>query len=292
MDFYFIAIYFFVYGFLGWCTEVAFAACKEHRFINRGFLNGPFCPIYGFGVSLVIIFLTPYRSNLILLYIASIILVTLLEGITGWAMDKIFHNKWWDYSNMPLNIGGYVCLPFSVIWGIACVAIMNLIHPLIHHVLTLMPHTLGIVLIVLFGILLIIDTGVTTSAIFKFNKQLEHMEKIASELHELSNQLGENIYSTTVRALEAADDLQEKARDAVVDFHEKQQDAADNIHARTEELKQRYTELKQHYNELKQHTGRITRRLLRAFPALESRRHKDHLIAIRQHLRERLKNNI
>lgn len=289
MDFYSIAIYFFVYGFLGWCTEVAFAACKEHRFVNRGFLNGPFCPIYGFGVSLVIIFLTPYRSNLILLYIASIILVTLLEGITGWAMDKIFHNKWWDYSNMPLNIGGYVCLPFSLVWGIACVAIMNLIHPLIHHVLALMPRTLGIVLIVLFGILLIIDTCVTTSAIFKFNKQLEHMEKIASELHDLSNQLGENIYSTTVRALEAADDLQEKARDAVEDFHEKQQDAAENIHARTEELRYRYNELKQRYNEFNQNTGRITRRLLRAFPALESRRHKEHLIEIRRQLRDKFK---
>lgn len=289
MDFYSIAIYFFVYGFLGWCTEVAFAACKEHRFVNRGFLNGPFCPIYGFGVSLVIIFLTPYRSNLILLYIASIILVTLLEGITGWAMDKIFHNKWWDYSNMPLNIGGYVCLPFSLVWGIACVAIMNLIHPLIHHVLALMPRTLGIVLIVLFGILLIIDTCVTTSAIFKFNRQLEHMEKIASELHDLSNQLGENIYSTTVRALEAADDLQEKARDAVEDFHEKQQDAAENIHARTEELRHRYNELKQRYNEFNQNTGRITRRLLRAFPALESRRHKEHLIEIRRQLRDKFK---
>lgn len=289
MDFYSIAIYFFVYGFLGWCTEVAFAACKEHRFVNRGFLNGPFCPIYGFGVSLVIIFLTPYRSNLILLYITSIILVTLLEGITGWAMDKIFHNKWWDYSNMPLNIGGYVCLPFSLVWGIACVAIMNLIHPLIHHVLALMPRTLGIVLIVLFGILLIIDTCVTTSAIFKFNKQLEHMEKIASELHDLSNQLGENIYSTTVRALEAADDLQEKARDAVEDFHEKQQDAAENIHARTEELRYRYNELKQRYNEFNQNTGRITRRLLRAFPALESRRHKEHLIEIRRQLRDKFK---
>lgn len=289
MDFYSIAIYFFVYGFLGWCTEVAFAACKEHHFVNRGFLNGPFCPIYGFGVSLVIIFLTPYRSNLILLYITSIILVTLLEGITGWAMDKIFHNKWWDYSNMPLNIGGYVCLPFSLVWGIACIAIMNLIHPLIHHVLALMPRTLGIVLIVLFGILLIIDTCVTTSAIFKFNRQLEHMEKIAAELHDLSNQLGENIYSTTVRALEAADDLQEKARDVVEDFHEKQQDAAENIHARTEELRYRYNELKQRYNEFNQNTGRITRRLLRAFPALESRRHKEHLIEIRRQLRDKLK---
>ena len=76
MDIYYILLYFFVYGFLGWCSEVGFAAFKEHRFVNRGFLNGPICPIYGVGVTIVIAFLTPYKDNLILLYVSSVILVT------------------------------------------------------------------------------------------------------------------------------------------------------------------------------------------------------------------------
>ena len=117
---YFAFLSFFVYGFLGWCTEVAFAAFKERRFVNRGFLNGPICPIYGVGVTMVIWCLDPVRENLLILYVASVILVTVLEGLTGYAMDKIFHNKWWDYSNMPMNIGGYVCVLFSLIWGVAC----------------------------------------------------------------------------------------------------------------------------------------------------------------------------
>ena len=82
MKIYFLALYFFVYGFLGWCTEVAFAGFKERHFVNRGFLNGPICPIYGAGVSLVILFLTPLQDHLLLLYIASVLLVTLLEGLT------------------------------------------------------------------------------------------------------------------------------------------------------------------------------------------------------------------
>ena len=101
MSIYFILLYFFVYGFLGWCTEVGFAAFKTHHFVNRGFLNGPICPIYGVGVTAVITVLTPYKSDIIVLYILSVVLVTVLEGVTGWAMDKIFHNKWWDYSDMP-----------------------------------------------------------------------------------------------------------------------------------------------------------------------------------------------
>lgn len=280
MDFYFVALYFFVYGFLGWCTEVAFAACKEHRFINRGFLNGPVCPIYGFGVSLVIVFLTPYRSNLVFLYIASVVLVTVLEGVTGWAMDKIFHNKWWDYSDMPLNIGGYVCLVFSLVWGVACVAIMNLIHPLIHKGVALLPHTLGIVLIILLGSLLIADTCVTASSIFKFNRQLEHMEKIAAELHELSEQLGENIYSKTVLAMEVADDIQAKTQDVVEELYEHRQDTTENIHEHIAELKKRYSEL----NHSAERAGK---RLLRAFPSLESRRHKERVREIRQQLLEK-----
>lgn len=100
---YYLILYFFVYGFLGWCTEVAFAACKERKFVNRGFLNGPICPIYGIGVGIVVQFLTPYKENLVLLYIASVVMVTALEWVTGFILEKIFHNKWWDYSKMPLE---------------------------------------------------------------------------------------------------------------------------------------------------------------------------------------------
>ena len=136
---YYLILYFFVYGFLGWCTEVAFAACKERKFVNRGFLNGPICPIYGIGVGIVVQFLTPYKENLVLLYIASVVMVTALEWVTGFILEKIFHNKWWDYSKMPLNLNGYVCLLFSLIWGAACVLIVDFIHPLIHKVLSWIP---------------------------------------------------------------------------------------------------------------------------------------------------------
>lgn len=109
-EFYYFALSFFVYGFLGWCTEVAYAAVKQGKFVNRGFLNGPICPVYGIGVGVVVQFLTPVENNLVLLYISSTILVTAIEGITGFLLEKIFHNKWWDYSDQPLNIGGYVTL--------------------------------------------------------------------------------------------------------------------------------------------------------------------------------------
>lgn len=289
MNIYYLLLYFFVYGFLGWCSEVGFAAVKEHRFVNRGFLNGPICPIYGVGVSIVIAFLTPIKSNLILLYITSVVLVTLLEGLTGWAMDKIFHNKWWDYSNMPFNIGGYVCLVFSIVWGVACVAIMDLIHPLIHRALTYVPHTLGIVLIVILGILMFADLYVTASAIFKFNKKLASMEKIASELHEISDQIGENIYETTVFAMEK----QEESKKALEASKQKLDETASEIREfsqdLSEELRSHINELRTRYSELKRKPRGVSERLLRAFPKMESRNYKEQLNEIKKQLNDNRK---
>ena len=96
MGIYEILAYFFVYGVLGWCVEVAFAAVKEGRFVNRGFLNGPICPIYGVGVVSVIFSLQGFSESLLILYLASAVLVTFIEWLTGYVMDRIFHQKWWD----------------------------------------------------------------------------------------------------------------------------------------------------------------------------------------------------
>ena len=134
---------FFIYGLLGWCTEVAFAAVKSGKFVNRGFLNGPICPVYGVGVGIVVFLLYDYRDRIVLLYVLSTILVTFIEWLTGYLMDKIFHHKWWDYSHMPLNIGGYVCLLFSLVWGVACVFIVKVIHPLIARLVGMIPFTAG-----------------------------------------------------------------------------------------------------------------------------------------------------
>ena len=296
---YFMLLYFFVYGFLGWCTEVGYAAFKTHHFVNRGFLNGPICPIYGVGVTAVIMVLTPYKSDIIVLYILSVVLVTVLEGLTGWAMDKIFHNKWWDYSDMPLNIGGYVCLLFSIVWGFACLLIIYFIQPLIHHVLALIPTVVGIVLIVILGVILIADLYVTASTIFKFNRRLASMEKIAAEMHEISDQIGQEIFETTIRAMDMQEASKEKLTAATGEFKEKLQDTASELKVKTqdtafeikeraqdakersqeisEELRNRIASLHARYHESTDKPSRISRRLMNAFPKMESRQHKESL---------------
>ncbi|MCI8293302.1 MAG: hypothetical protein HFH53_07185 [Hespellia sp.] len=317
MTVYFVILSFFVYGFLGWCTEVGFAACKEKRFVNRGFLNGPICPIYGVGVTMVIQMLTPVKEHVLVLYIASVVLVTVLEGLTGYILDKIFHNKWWDYSNMPLNIGGYVCLLFSLIWGVACVAIVKLIHPLIFRGLVVLPKALGFCLIGVFGIVMFVDLYVTASGIIRMNRRLEYMERIAAELHEISDQLGEEIYKGVILALEkqeesrqkldvaaqnlkewgqeiaenthsAAEEMSEKMQTAAEEMGERVQTAAEEMSERirsaVEEMGERITSLREKYNVFDQKEVFITQRLMKAFPTMKSRRYKEALEELRVRL--------
>ena len=274
MSIYCSILYFFVYGFLGWCTEVIFAAFKQHRFVNRGFLNGPICPIYGVGVTLVIACLEAFQSNLLLLYISSVILVTVLEGVTGWAMDKLFHNKWWDYSKLPFNIGGYVCLLFSLIWGVACVFIVYFVHPLIHQVLSLIPHTAGIALIAILGIALLSDIIVTTSAIVKFNQYLERLKHITNELHAISNQIGSELYQNVMHVLDMQESSRQKLDDVKLEV--------------SEEIRMQIVELKTRAQNLGEKVPKPARRLLKAFPKLESRNYKAQLELFRQKLEQHL----
>lgn len=274
MSIYYSILYFFVYGFLGWCTEVIFAAFKQHRFVNRGFLNGPICPIYGVGVTLVIACLEAFQSNLLLLYISSVILVTVLEGVTGWAMDKLFHNKWWDYSKLPFNIGGYVCLLFSLIWGVACVFIVYFVHPLIHQVLSLIPHTAEIALIAILGIALLSDMIVTTSAIVKFNQYLELLKHITDELHAISNQIGAELYQNVMHVLDMQESSRQKLDDVKLEV--------------SEEIRMQIVELKTRAQNLGEKVPKPARRLLKAFPKLESRNYKAQLELFRQKLEQHL----
>lgn len=266
MTVYYFALYFFLYGFLGWCCEVLYAAFREKKFVNRGFLNGPICPIYGIGVGMVVQFLGYFKENILLLYAASVILVTALEWVTGLVLEKLFHNRWWDYSNMPLNLNGYVCLLFSLIWGVACVLIVDFIHPAVHSLLAYLPFALGLALLLISGIGLLADVYVTAAGIFKINRRLESMDKIAAELRELSNGLGGNLYRGVVEALEMKEEAKQKLEIS-------------------ETMTERIRELKKKYNDLASVKTYMSARLMKAFPKMNSKKHREGW----EELRKRLK---
>ena len=230
---------FIIYAFFGWCTEVSYAALDLGKFVNRGFLNGPYCPIYGFGVLIVIGVLTPLKENILILFAGSFLLTSVLEYFTGWILEKVFHNKWWDYSEFPFNIRGYVCLKFSVLWGLACSFIMLVLHPIIYKFVKVFPKTVGIILLVIIFTAFTVDLVFTVSTILKFNRRLKIIDEVAGKLREISDEIGENIYENVAEAIER----KEKAEDIQKEIYSNVQQNIEKRKAEYERLVKRHKEL-------------------------------------------------
>ena len=295
-----IILLFFIYAFLGWCMEVAFAACKSGRFVNRGFLNGPVCPIYGFGMVGVAVLLSPLKDNLLWMYLGSAVITTVIEYITGWMLERIFHAKWWDYSDMPLNIGGYVCLLFSLIWGALCVVIVRYVHPAIAGLVEHLPNWLTIVLDGLFVSAIAVDLAATLATIRKLASRLSTLERMAGELHSLSDNIGRRISDSTLAAksrveagearLKEETAKLESARDALSDrMASGRERVTEKIEQSAEASRQRLNELKAKFDAALEENTAGQRRLMNAFPNLKSRRNPEALQALRERI-ERMRN--
>ena len=183
--------YFLIYSCLGWCLEVIYAAVTTGNLINRGFLNGPVCPIYGFGMVIVLFALTPLSHSLLLLYLGGVILPSALELVGGWALYKLYHTRWWDYSDYPFNIGGYICLEFSLLWGVGTLIVMKLVHPIIADAVALIPPLVGLILMFLLYAIYAADTIATAFAASDLARDLDALEKVADSMHAVSDAMTE-----------------------------------------------------------------------------------------------------
>lgn len=237
-NFYELVWIFIIYAFIGWCTEVSYAALDTGKFVNRGFLNGPYCPIYGCGVVIVVAILTPLKENLLILFAGSFLLTSVLEYITGYILEKVFHNKWWDYSDKPFNIKGYVCLKFSIYWGLACTFIMDIIHPIIYAAIRFIPLVLGVVLLSIIMCVFAADCIITVTTILKFNKRLKVMDEMAASIHRLSDEIGENIYENVTDVIEKS----EKFQKTHVELMDKISETKENIYGLPQTAKDKLAE--------------------------------------------------
>ena len=205
---------FFIYGFAGWCVEVIFHAANKGIFINRGFLIGPICPIYGYGLVAVIWALTPIKDNVFLVYIGSVIICSVFELIVGWASEKFMHTRLWDYSDNAFNIGGYVCLKFSLLWGVGCLCILYIFHPMAMKLVDLIrsiPHTHGNVLLGVLSAMLLADLGITGVNALKLDAHMRAIDEVAKALERVSYGIGDGLTDETIRVQERREDAQEDA---------------------------------------------------------------------------------
>ena len=265
ISYYEILCFFLIYSFFGWCLEVVYQAVEHGKFINRGFLNGPYCPIYGFGVIIVTGALDPIKSNAVVLFFGSVLLTSMLEFITGFVLEKIFHMHWWDYSEEKFNIRGYICLKFSLLWGVACIIVVRFIHPAVSVFVDKFPATAGIVIISVYMIGVASDMIVTVLAIIHFKRRIVLLENISSQMRKLSDKTGEKIFDTVEEAMNRKEELD----------------------AKSEEFRKKYDELKERYKAVLEKREHTIERIQRSFPKLSF----DSLKSFRDQLDE-IKNKI
>ncbi|MBR2295757.1 MAG: putative ABC transporter permease [Clostridiales bacterium] len=189
-------IMYFVYGFIGWIVEVIYYGITEGRFINRGFLNGPHCPVYGLGFYGVVWFFQPVADSFPLLFFGSAFTATAVELLAGVILYAIFHLRWWDYSDYKYNFKGFICLRFAIYWGIACSLGMYLLFPLVHEITLHTPEPVKLVFVIIMSGVLIVDLIVSVASIFEFNKKVRFVSSISGGIRLTSDKLGSKIYDT------------------------------------------------------------------------------------------------
>ncbi len=185
--------YFLWWAVFGWFLEVVDRTLETGGFENRGFLNGPICPIYGFGVIIITHALAPLKGSLLILYLLSVAICTGFELFVGILLEKLFHAKWWDYSEEKFNYRGFICLRISLLWGVGSVLVICVVHPLIEKLVAKIPYMAGNIFAGIIMAVIIMDIAATLSDIRQFNMRLKQVDYIAKLLHDKSIALGENI---------------------------------------------------------------------------------------------------
>lgn len=182
-------ILFMIYSFIGWIMEIIFTLFKDKTLVNRGFLMGPYCPIYGSGCVLIILLLKKYVNDPIVLFVMSMVICSVLEYIVSYILEKLFKARWWDYSDRKFNINGRICLETLVPFGLLGCLLMYVINPFISNLLLKIPsNVLSIVAVILF-ILFVIDCIISYSIITKIHIStkgivMDNTEEITKKVRE------------------------------------------------------------------------------------------------------------
>lgn len=205
--------YYFIYSFLGWCVEVIYATLKTGKFVNRGFLNGPVCPIYGVGMAVCVLLLNTIADKWYLLFIVGGLFATLLELLTGFVLEKIFNTKWWDYSKEPCNFKGYICLKFSIIWGLTVLLVFKTIVPITDSIIGVIPfRNLGLVILIVFWVVLIVDIVCTAIQLKRIKDNISELTFWGGKLYNGSNKIGEKISGATVTVSEKLSEISDRIK--------------------------------------------------------------------------------
>lgn len=310
MDIFFTwLLYFYIYCFVGWLWESCFVSIRTRHWVNRGFLRGPYLPIYGTGAIAMLIIAMPFRDNIFLTFFAGLIGATLLEYITGVCMESLFKVRYWDYSNQPFNFQGQICLSSSLCWGVFTVILTRYGHKPVQYFVSLLPNFILILTDITISIFFITDSIHSFQEAMDLRHLLEDMTKAKEQLERLrsrldlvldetSDKIGERIdefKETGDRISERIDELKEttmtrsfELRNAITNNLKRLSDYISELteeqRLELEQSKQIFEKYKQLYLQRKKRITTSKKKLLRGNPHATSKHYNTELNELKQYL--------
>lgn len=272
-------LYLIVYSFLGWIVETIYCSVPAGHFVERGFLNGPICPIYGFGSLFILSVLAPYVNNIFAVFILGMISTSALEYFTSYLMEKLFKMRWWDYSDHRFNIRGRICLLNSVLFGVSSVILAKYVHPFITSIISMIPAKLKLVLAAALFIIVVVDLILSVRSVINLTDKLEQIYLLKDQIREILAQ--ENLLKKWENLRESRYNFIENVLEDLKEFKISLSELKESMDfdklklSLYEKLKTLQIETK--YNE---------RRILRSFPKLKSIRHSETLLEIQKYIKE------
>lgn len=286
-----------LYSFLGWCGEMVYCSIGQRKLCEkRGFLNGPLCPIYGHGALVVLLLLRGGCASPVMTFLLGAVLTSAVEYVTSWAMEKLFHMRWWDYSHYKFHLNGRICLLNSTLFGLASVALCHWVNPVVSGwVLRLFTWGAAVPLALVLAAVYLADIVLSVRSAIQIGSRLEKLHAIHDELSEKLEQLK----AEQQRAIEAQRaKLEESMNAARHAAAERTAGATHAVHARLEPLGELSSEFAQRLEKVKAEAQQrakalyekqdfFERRLMRSYPTLRSSRYGEALKKLREYWADR-----
>jgi len=248
---------FFIYAILGWIIETTLVSIEKRKFVNRGFLIGPYCPIYGFGGLAITILLKNYTKDPIVLFLMAVIICGTLEYFTSYIMEKIFKARWWDYSAKKYNINGRICLETVVPFGILGCLVMYVLNPITFKYLNMLSNSMLNIISAICFTIFITDNIVSYNVISSFTKTVKtiNVGKIKDNTEEITKKVREVLIGKSFfnkRLMEAYPNLQAKIKEKARQIAQKAKAVKTEMSDKVESMKEKIT---QSASEIKDNIG-------------------------------------
>lgn len=279
-------LYFAWYSFLGWCMESTYCSIMEKHLINRGFLHLPLCPIYGAGVLIMVNFFTPFTGNPLLFYVMATVVMSAWEYFVGWLLEVTTHMKYWDYSHRRFNLKGRICLGNCLWWGVASYFVIYWIHPATIRLLGTLPVLARQITAYVLAAAVIADTVITIRDLALISKALAKAEEARVQLELGRKELQEQL---DARKDALAQSLKAKKENLQQSLEAKKDDLQESLENRAERAKAQLAALEERRSQMLAAADKHSRRFVRHYRTLSSRRYSGTLAELRRRAAERLK---